>query len=125
MAGRPGVDPELFATEVTKGDGEVVVAVRGEIDVVTAPILWESLAEVLPDTKRIVIDLRDTEFIDSTGLGVLIRALKRLRHHGGDLILRSPRPNARKILNVTCLDRVMTIVDGPRLLLADEDVDAQ
>jgi microcompartment protein CcmL/EutN len=35
-----GVDPELFSLEVTKGDGEVVVAVRGEIDVVTAPVLW-------------------------------------------------------------------------------------
>jgi anti-sigma B factor antagonist len=111
MAGGPAVDPELFGAEVTRGDGEVVVAVRGEIDVVTAPILWESLAEVLPETTRLVIDLRDTEFIDSTGLGVFVRALKRLRHHGGDLVLRSPRPNARKVLSVTCLDRVITIED--------------
>jgi anti-sigma B factor antagonist len=111
MAGGTGVDPELFAAEVTKGDGEVVVAIRGEIDLVTAPVLWESLVEVLHETKRVVLDLRDTEFIDSTGLGVLVRALKRLRHHGGDLVLRSPRRNARMILNVTGLDRVMTIVD--------------
>lgn len=111
MAAGPAVDPELFATEVTKEDGEVVVSVRGEIDIVTAPVLWASLADVLPDTTRVVIDLRGTEFIDSTGLGVLVRALKRLRHHGGDLVLRAPRPNARKVLSVTCLDRVMTIVD--------------
>lgn len=104
-------DPELFSAEVTKGDGEVVVAVRGEIDLVTAPTLWETIAEVIPDTKRLVVDLRATEFIDSTGLGVLVRALKRLRHRGGDLVLRSPRPNARKVLNITCLDRVMTIED--------------
>jgi len=108
MAG-VGVDPELFSAEVTQGDGEVVVAVRGEIDIATAPVLWETLADVLPDTTRLVVDLSETEFIDSTGLGVLVRALKRLRHHGGDLVLRSPRRNARKVLSVTCLDRVITI----------------
>jgi anti-sigma B factor antagonist len=107
----PGIDPEPFAVEVTRGDAEVVLAVRGEIDLVTAPTLWESLADAIPDTKRLVVDLRDTQFIDSTGLGVLVRALKRLRHHGGDLVLRSPRPNARKILSMTCLDRVITIED--------------
>ena len=94
-----------------KGDGEVVVAVRGEIDIVTAPALWESFVDVLPDTKRLVVDLAGTEFIDSTGLGVLVRALKRLRHHGGDLVLRSPRANARKVLSITGLDRVITILD--------------
>jgi anti-sigma B factor antagonist len=66
---------------------------------------------VIPDTNRLVVDLADTEFIDSTGLGVLIRALKRLRHRGGDLVLRSPRPNARKVLKITSLDRVIKIVD--------------
>ena len=106
-----GVDPELFNAEVTKDDGEVVVAVRGEIDLVTGPVLWECLVDVIPDTNRLVVDLRDTEFIDSTGLGVLVRALKRLRHRGGDLVLRSPRPNARKVLSITSLDRVMTIED--------------
>jgi anti-sigma B factor antagonist len=105
------VDPELFSTEVTRADGEVVVAVRGEIDLVTAPALWESLVDVIPDTKRLVLDLSQTDFIDSTGLSVFVRALKRLRHGGGDLVLRAPRPNARKVLSITCLDRVMTIED--------------
>ena len=103
------MDPELFAAEVRNEDGEVVVAVRGEIDIVTAPVLWETIAEVISDTKRLVVDLSETDFIDSTGLGVLVRALKRLRHHGGDLILRSPRANARKVFHATSLDRVITI----------------
>lgn len=67
------------------------------------------MADVIPDTKRLVLDLRDTEFIDSTGLALFVRALKRLRHGGGDLILRAPRPNTRMILKLTSLDRVMTI----------------
>jgi len=105
------IDPELFTAEVTTGDGEVVVAVRGEIDLVTAPALWETLVEVIPDTKRLVVDLSETAFIDSTGLGVLVRTLKRMRHGGGALVLRGPRPNARKVLRITGLDRVMTIED--------------
>lgn len=109
--GGPEVDPELFSADVKTADGEVVVAVRGEIDVATAPMLWEIFADVLPDTQRLVVDLQDTAFIDSTGLGVLVRALKRLRHHGGDLVLRSPRANARKVLRITGLDQVITIVD--------------
>lgn len=58
-----------------------------------------------------MLDLSDTAFIDSIGLGVFVRPFKRLRYQGAELVLRSPRPNARRILNITGLDRVMT-VDG-------------
>lgn len=102
------MDPELFAAEVTKTDSEVIVAVRGEIDLVSGPVLWERLAEIIPGTKRLVLDLRETEFIDSTGLSIFVRALRRLRHDGGDLILRSPRRNAREVLDITGLDKVLT-----------------
>ena len=98
-----------FDAEVTRGDGEVVVLVRGEIDVASAPMLWERLVEAIPDTKRLVLDLRETEFIDSTGLSVFVRALRRLRGDGSELILRSPRPGVRKILDITGLDQVFII----------------
>lgn len=105
----PEIGPELFGAEITQRDGEVVIAVRGEIDIVTASALWDVIVEVISDTKRLVVDLSETDFIDSTGLNVMVRTLKRLRHHGGDLILRSPKPNARKVLHLTSLDRVITI----------------
>jgi anti-sigma B factor antagonist len=107
----PPAGLESFGVAVTKADGEAVIAVRGEIDLGTAPLLWEAILDVLPDTKRLVVDLGHTDFIDSTGLGVLVRALKRLRHHGGDLVLRAPKANARKTLAITGLDRVITILD--------------
>ena len=94
-----------------RADGEVIVAVRGEIDVASAPGLWDQLAEAIPDTQRLVLDLSETQFIDSTALSIIVRALRRLRHGGGDLIIRSPRPNARKVFNITGLDRVLTIED--------------
>lgn len=89
----------------------MVVCVSGEIDIASAPRLWDQLAEAIPETKRLVLDLHETQFIDSTALNIIVRALKRLRHDGGDLIIRSPRPNARKVFNITGLDRVFTIED--------------
>lgn len=105
----PEEHPAPFDAEVTRRDGDVVVFVRGEIDVASAPMLWERLVEAIPDTKRLVLDLQETDFIDSTGLSIFVRALRRLRADGGDLILRSPRPGVRKILDITGLDRVFTI----------------
>lgn len=96
---------------MVRSGGEVVVCVRGEIDVASGPSLWDHLADAIPETNRLVLDLHDTEFIDSTALNILVRALKRLRHGGGDLIIRSPRANARKVFNMTGLDRVLTIED--------------
>jgi anti-sigma B factor antagonist len=98
-----------FQTEITKGEGEVVVHVRGELDVASGPVLWERLAEVIPDANRLVLDLKDTNFIDSMGLSVFVRALRRLRADGGDLILRAPTPSALKVLRMTGLDKVFTI----------------
>ncbi len=103
--------PEVeFGLDVSDVDGEVVISVRGELDLQTCPLLWDRLAEAIPLTKkRLVVDLHDASFIDSTGLAVFVRAFKRLRHAGSDLVLRSPNKSARKVLHITGLDRVMTI----------------
>jgi anti-sigma B factor antagonist len=93
--------------------GEVTVAIHGEVDVSTAAQLWEHLAEAIPQaTHRLVLDLSDTAFIDSIGLGVFVRAFKRLRYQGAEFVLRSPCPTARRTLDITGLDRVMTIDDA-------------
>ena len=94
---------------MSRAGEEVIVAVRGEIDIASAPRLWEQLSDLIPDTKRLVLDLAGTEFIDSTALNVIVRALKRMRHADGDLIIRAPRANARKVFKITALDRVLTI----------------
>jgi anti-sigma B factor antagonist len=106
----PEVSADDFDVLVIKHDDAVVVSVRGEIDVATAPRLGTVLAEAIPEAKqRLVIDLHDTTFIDSTALTVFVRAFKQLRRHGAELVLRAPRKNARTVLNVTGLDKVITI----------------
>ena len=105
-----------FDTRVERFDGEIVVTVLGEVDMATAPLLWECLATAIPEAvRRLVIDLSGTTFIDSTGMAVFLKAQRQLRHGGADLILRAPRASARKVLSVTALDTVITIQDGPAI----------
>jgi anti-sigma B factor antagonist len=97
----------------TSGDGaERVVDVIGELDLTTSPRLRQVMLDLIDDGARtIVIDMTQLALIDSTGLGVLVGVLKRVLQHGGDLVLRSPQRGARRVIEITGLDRVFTIVD--------------
>jgi len=67
-------------------DGIEIVDVEGEIDVYTAPRLRELLIELVTDGHhRLVVNMEKVEFLDSTGLGVLVGGLKRVRAHDGSL----------------------------------------
>jgi anti-sigma B factor antagonist len=93
--------------------GRRVLDVGGEIDVYTAPQLRERLVALVEDgARQVVVDLSRVEFLDSTGLGVLVGALKRLRSVDGDLSLVCPRERLLKIFRITGLDGVFTIHDS-------------
>ncbi|GAB1819656.1 hypothetical protein HerbRD11066_28200 [Herbidospora sp. RD11066] len=68
---------------------------------------------------RVVIDMSGVEFCDSTGMNVLLSALKRLKERGGVLEVASPRPAVRKILQVTGLDSVFTVHESVPAELAE------
>ncbi|HEX6076874.1 MAG TPA: STAS domain-containing protein [Micromonosporaceae bacterium] len=81
-----------------------VLEVGGEIDVYTAPRLKERLLELVADgTRQIVVDLEAVEFLDSTGLGVLVGGLRRIRAQGGHLMLVSGQERILKIFRITGL----------------------
>ena len=93
--------------------GYLVVEVTGEIDVYTAPQLRERLiALVEGGARQVIVDLGRVEFLDSTGLGVLVGALKRLRGVGGELFLVCGQERLLKIFRITGLDRVFTLYDS-------------
>jgi anti-sigma B factor antagonist len=93
--------------------GHRVLEVSGEIDVYTAPQLRERLIALVEDgARQVVVDLSRVEFLDSTGLGVLVGALKRLRGVNGDLALVCAQERLLKIFRITGLDRVFTIRDS-------------
>jgi anti-sigma B factor antagonist len=105
------MSPE-FAISEHPIDGERhVLAVRGEIDLFTAPELKQVLAESIEAGRvRIVVDLTDTTFLDSTALGVLIGAVKRLRSRDGALAIVNIDENIAKTFEITGLDQIFTIV---------------
>jgi anti-sigma B factor antagonist len=92
----------------TRSEGDrTVVEVAGEIDVYTAPRLREQLVDLVADGKyHLVVDMERVDFLDSTGLGVLVGALKRVRTHDGELALVCTQPRILKVFEITGLTKV-------------------
>ncbi len=90
--------------------GTHVIQLGGEVDLYTAPEFKERLVELIENGKtKIVVDLSEATFIDSTTLGVLVGGVKRLRPAGGSLALVCSDQNITKIFEITGLDRVFPI----------------
>ena len=88
-------------------DGIEVVYVEGEIDVYTAPRLRELLIELVNSGHyQLVVNMEKVEFLDSTGLGVLVGGLKRVRAHDGSLDLVCTQERILKIFRITGLTKV-------------------
>lgn len=86
------------------------VKIIGEVDIHTSSELKEKLLEILEEKNRsIIINAEDLEYIDSTGLGMLISIVKRLKSSGMELILVNPRSNVSKLFTITGLDKVFTL----------------
>jgi len=106
---------DLSLSTRTVGD-RTVVEVGGEIDVYTAPKLREQLVELVNDGSfHLVVDMEGVDFLDSTGLGVLVGGLKRVRAHDGSLDLVCTQERILKIFRITGLTKVFGIhetVDG-------------
>jgi anti-sigma B factor antagonist len=98
---------------VREQDGWAVLSVSGEIDMATAPGLRERLHGLLAEeTQKLVVDLDDVGFLDSTALGVLVGALKRARSEGGDVRIVCTQPRVRKVFEITRLDSAFDLFDS-------------
>jgi anti-sigma B factor antagonist len=94
----------------TPSVGRAVVIIRGDLDLFTAPRLHDALVGAIElGARHVVADLTDVTFIDSTALGVLIRAAKELRAAGGALDLVCPNQDIRRLVQLTGLDSVFIL----------------
>ena len=85
----------------------------GEIDMATAPRFRQRLLAVISaGAQNVVIDLSGVDFIDSTGLGVLMGAAKRVRSAGGDIRLVTAGSRLAELIELTRLDRVLDVFDS-------------
>jgi anti-sigma B factor antagonist len=101
---------------VVGGDGpsDFVVKARGEIDIYTGEQLREVLRDVLAESPaRVVIDLAEVTFIDSTGLSVIVAAFKRAQDTRTELVFQGAGPNVLRVLELTGLNHLLPLVADP------------
>jgi anti-sigma B factor antagonist len=102
-----------FSVEAQSEGPECVVSVSGELDLAAASSLESELDRVLQsEVTRIVLDLAGLEFIDSTGLSVLVRAQQRAHESGRELGLVNPGQQVERLLSLTGLTERLTFSDS-------------
>ena len=102
-----------LSLETRQAADRTVVAVGGEIDVYTAPKLRDKITELVNSGHHdLLIDLEKVEFLDSTGLGVLVGGLKKVRAQDGSMELICSQDRLLKIFRITGLAKVFTIHDS-------------
>ena len=92
----------MFRMDLGSGEcgGHVVVALRGELDVLYAPAVATALVDLAARQPRIIVDLARLEFIDASGIAALARGRRRARNAGGDLLRAAPRRAVRRVLTI-------------------------
>jgi anti-sigma B factor antagonist len=114
---REGSELDIALEEV--GDHSIIV-LSGEVDVYSAPKLRDTIRNLVEEGRyRIVVDLEEVAFLDSTGLGVLVGGLKRVKHHQGELGIICNQERILRIFRITGLTKVFTIYPSREALLAN------
>lgn len=98
----------MSAGHSIRPDGVAVLQLVGKLNMVSAGPLRKQIADLVEQGHpRVAVDLTETEFIDSSGLGALISGLKSARQAGGDLRIAAPNTQARLVLSLTGMERVL------------------
>lgn len=93
-------------------DSTQLIEIRGEIDVYTSPSVKNTINELIENgCFNLIISLENVRYIDSTGLGVLIGAIKRVREHDGRIVLVCNNVQIRKIFAITGLVKIFEIFE--------------
>ena len=99
-----------FDVSVTAADDAATVRITGELDCYKAPQLRSTLLTLVDDgVRHVTVDIGGVEFVDSTGLSVLVGGMKRLRDQGGGMVVKSRTDATRKLFEVTGLSTVVDV----------------
>ena len=91
-----------------------MVSIRGEIDIYSIEKFRDTIEEkIKTQTSEIILDCSESSYMDSTGMGVLIELRNKTKELGQKIIMMNPRPNIRKLLALTGVDKIIEIVDNP------------
>jgi anti-sigma B factor antagonist len=116
---RAGAELDVILESV---GGFSLIGLSGEVDVYSAPKLRETIKNLVDEGKyNIVVDLEKVAFLDSTGLGVLVGGLKRVKHHSGELGIICGQEKILRIFRITGLTKVFPIYRSRDELLAQAE----
>jgi anti-sigma B factor antagonist len=105
---------DSFSATLEHLDGQAVIALRGELDMDSAPQLAEFLGPFIDDgPSELILNLSGLSFIDSSGLSVLVTAQTTLNSQERHLIVRSARPNARRVFEITDVAEFLNVDLAP------------
>lgn len=94
----------------TKHDGNTsTVLVKGEVDLESSPELWTDLQQTVKTDRLVRIDLSGVDYMDSTGVAVLVRALKQAQQVNASITLVHPSPRVQAVLDLARLSQLFTI----------------
>ena len=98
----------MHRVEIDRSAAVAVVAASGELDAYAAPDLSQAFTSVAGE-NRIVVDLETVSFLDSTALGIVVRAIREIDERSGKSLIVLPTGSARRIFEITTLDRVLAV----------------
>lgn len=103
---------ELEVSTRDIGD-HAIIELKGEVDIYTAPSLRETIVDTVEKGRyKIAVDLNEVVFLDSTGLGVLVGGLKRVKQHDGELGIICNQEKIMRIFKITGLTKVFEMYDS-------------
>jgi anti-anti-sigma factor len=110
-----------FQVEVRREGSAAVIAISGELDLASGPRLEVELAALDAAVRLVVVDLRNLEFMDSTGLSIIVRAHQRLAEQDCELSLVRGSPQVQRLLDLTGVAERVRLVEAPEELLSGHE----
>jgi anti-sigma B factor antagonist len=98
--------------EISEQQGASVVAFTGEVDLESSPAAREILLKCLESTSKVIVDLSEVSYIDSSGVASLVEALQAAKKNGSQFALAAVSEPTRRVLELARLDKVFTLYDS-------------
>lgn len=116
---------DLKINKHQQSDKEIWIAVSGEVDAYTAPMLREELSPFAEGDNRVIVNLKNVTYLDSTGLGVFVSLFKQLKKNKGELKLTDLSERLKRLFDITGLSNIMDISVNPESDIVDISVNSE
>ena len=104
-------DREQLSIVIERHGHRMTIRLRGELDIVTAPVFADALSHA---NNEVIVDFADLAFLDASGLGVLADASERVEQDGDQLMVVNATPFAQRLFRISRLDHLLAGTDAPQ-----------